>query len=332
MEIRNITEDDLDLIVDLYKASKTKDELRWVYSDPENRSNMNAYVAFDDSKQLVGVVGYVLSEYCWHGNKYKGVISMTWMVTPKYRGLLGIQLLKKALIQGDFSFTLQGSEEAQKLYKAFNLNFIGYTYTYFKLLKPIAYCQSWKKPLPRRVFYMLRLLPTYFKNLTINYNEGISILQTDQFPKYTESDNYLRKTITKGYFNWLLDCPVNETYGFHILKEETIIGIAVCYIHTGNKQHKRGRIIHISTMEKENYYLIIIEKLKNFLYSKQCNSVTIVANPPIYRNALIRHGFIGIRSKRKPYYINNRKANIPRDALENWNIQYTEGDKLYRTI
>ncbi|MBN1952327.1 MAG: hypothetical protein JW801_14095 [Bacteroidales bacterium] len=334
VSIRRTQVRDLQQIENLYEHSKVSEELRWVFSNPENPDELNSWVAFDEVGNLAGVVGYAISGYTYLGTTWKGVISMSWMVAPKYRGLLGIQLLKKALGQADFSFTLAGSLEARSLYHAFKLNYIRDANTYFKLFRPYAYMKSWQgRSLPRRIFYMARLYQTFLAGIPSLKESALQLVPSGIFPEYSESDSCFRKEMTAGYYKWLLDCPLHETQGFHILRGETVRGVAVCYIRKTSGNTSRARIVHVSTLDDFNEYKSVIGQLSRFLIDRGCSSVSILANQSDFRKSLKKLGFVKLRTKKKPYFINDRNKILPSQAiLSEWNIQYSEGDKAYRDI
>ena len=81
---------------------KDINELEWLFTDPHQKNSMLGYIARSPAKEPAGVIGYSINQYQFDGKKVKGVIPVSWMVSPSHRGLLGIQLLKKVMNEGDF--------------------------------------------------------------------------------------------------------------------------------------------------------------------------------------------------------------------------------------
>ena len=99
-------------------------------------------IARTEDRKLAGVIGYALNTYKTGSLELTGVIPLSWMISPSHRGILGIQLLKKVLKEGDFGFAIQGSEVAQQSYKAVRLKYIGEAHIYTKVLRPLAHIRS----------------------------------------------------------------------------------------------------------------------------------------------------------------------------------------------
>lgn len=121
---------------------KDTKELEWLFKDPHQKNGMLGYIARTPGQEPAGVVGYSLNQYKFGSRELKGVIPVSWMVSPAHRGLLGIQLLKKVMNEGDFGFAIQGSTVAQQAYKAVRMRYIDSANVYTKVLRPFAYIRS----------------------------------------------------------------------------------------------------------------------------------------------------------------------------------------------
>jgi len=105
---RELRIDDLQQIIELYRniyvdnEEKAKDyeELRWLFSDPENPDKLNGFIAIDDKENVAGVIGYVINTYKYKEKEFTGVIPMSWMISPESRGIMGIQEKKNKIRKG----------------------------------------------------------------------------------------------------------------------------------------------------------------------------------------------------------------------------------------
>ena len=61
--IRKLEVADIEKVASLYNYRKTVEELKWLFTDPDDINNFNAFVAINEQDKLIGVIGYSLSVY-----------------------------------------------------------------------------------------------------------------------------------------------------------------------------------------------------------------------------------------------------------------------------
>jgi len=335
---RELQTDDLNQIIELYERIYTNDEekvkdyqeLKWLFSDPNNPAKFNGFIAIDDKNNIAGVIGYVINTYKYKENEFTGVIPMSWMILPENRGILGIQLLLKIIKLADFGFAIEGSETAKQSYKAAKLKYICKANVYTKVLKPFTYYKSLNQQL------ILRAVKSayYFgfrrriKNNLIRLNE-----YKDPPPASPASPDNLINIETRERINWLLSCPLVETYAFTLEINNEEKGTCICYIQEKKDKIRRGRIVHISYIGTDiQVYREIIVRLERFLAGKGCCSVSVLALNPAFRKAVKACGYRTISKAARAVYVRDENISSHSIPFENWHITYYESDKAYRSI
>lgn len=339
-EIRDISHSDFPAIHELYKEiypnhpRKVKPliELVWLFTDPDDKNKLNGYVAFDENNKLVGVIGYVVSKYTIDNTTVSGVISRSWMVSPKYRGILGLQLLLKVIKLADFAFTIQGSVMAQSSYKAVKLKHIFDAHVYYKVFNPIKFfLSSEKKSIKEslRGLYYYSFFPslrTVSKNLTLVENDK-------ELPVLGKNHEQFSIVESHNRINWLMQCPMLDSFSYTIYDKNEAIGIALCYLRRISKKLSRARIVYISYLGQDtSRWIQIIGLLEKSLREKGCCSLSVFASNSIFVSSLEKLGYRTSQRSRRSVYIrddNNVLQGIP---LNEWYLTYYEGDKGYRDI
>ncbi|NJM16830.1 MAG: hypothetical protein HC896_16970 [Bacteroidales bacterium] len=95
-KIRKATPEDINGISALYHGRKSLEEIKWLYDHPGEEDGFSSFVA-ENEGEIVGVVGYVLSNYSFNDKTFVGISHISWMVSQKARGMVGVQLLMNAL-------------------------------------------------------------------------------------------------------------------------------------------------------------------------------------------------------------------------------------------
>ena len=334
--IRKLEEADIEKVASLYKYRKTVDELKWLFTDPEDSTNFNAFVAINEQDELIGVIGYSLSVYTDGNLGISGVIPMSWKIADDYKGFAGVQLFKKVLSLGEFGIAIGGSDTAQKLYPLFKYKFLSNSYEYHKLLHPKNALLSLKRKTPIKTLGMVGyLLPTYLKTTVPNpITKDIELLpyNGDDFMDEPNYKDVFRKKITKNYIDWLLRCPKLKSYAFKIYHGKKYLGICVLYVQKIN-HFNRGRIVHLPFLGINNeLWLAVIDHCIRFFRAEQCCLVTGLAHHPLNRSAYTNSGFMTQRNHGKPVFIKESMNALETFNLSNWYLQYSEGDKAYRDL
>lgn len=333
-KIRVIQDDDFASVAKLFDNTKSVEELKWLFTNPENLSSYNAFVAIDNKDQIIGVIGYVVSYYIQDQLKIKGVFPMSWKIKSGYKGFAGVLLMKKALEMGDFAFTTGGTRTALTLFPIFKFKHINNGYKYYKVFNIWRFFRSTDEGLLSKSFKTLWLFPSIFK-----YIPKSSIYKDVNLIKYSKSDADIQeafndkgfhKQIDKNYIHWLQRCPIHECFTFVINKGDQPIGICVFYIRQAGSE-KRGRIVYLSYLGVDKkLWNSVLYKIFAFFKRHKCNSISTLATTEdwIFGYSKGMSKFI----KPRPIYIKDSKLALKEIDLQNWNIQYTEGDTAYLNI
>lgn len=332
--IRRIEDKDFKEVSALYNNRKSVEELKWLFTDPENTDIYNAFVAIKDQNIVIGAIGFSSSIYTQGKIELVGTIFMSWIVASDYKGFAGISLLKKTSELGDFAIAIAGSKKGQSFYPMLKYKYISNSDIYYKILNIKDYYNTIKnKKLSKKLGLIGLLLPSFFlssskKNI---YKDVNLIPYKNNFIEAKENDFVFKKKITKNYINWLLDCPNLKTYAFNIKKGNNHLGVCVLYIQRNNNINK-GRIIHLPFLgEDKKLWVSVIEKCLLFFKEEGCSLVTGLAYHEMSYVGFKNTGFI-IKKHDKPIYIKDLNNLLSPINLNNWHIQYSEGDKGYRGI
>lgn len=259
---------------------------------------------------------------------------MSWMVSAEYRGLAGIQLLKKALNLGEFGFAVTSSETAQKIIPIAKYKYYTSVRVYQKILWPFPIQTGALKFLGSFFTAVVGVTFSFFtgnkKDISIKATD-ISGLRPELF--YQANTPEFSDIITLNKINWLLHCPVvSRTCCFQIMNKGKAIGYMVCYISTTRKGIKKGRLIHISYLgDDKSLWRQAVRALESFLRQEKCCVLTVMANNHTFLRSL--HELLFHRtSKTYLVYFDDRLTDIPDSVISDWNLTYAVSDKGYRGI
>jgi hypothetical protein len=329
-KIRQIAEEDFPEVSGLFNHNKSIEELKWLFRDPNNPGNYNAFVALDKSGRLVGIIGYVISIYKQNEKEIKGVIPMSWKILSDYKGFAGVMLMKKVLEKGDFGFTTGGTDKAHSLFPLFKLDYLKSGTKYFKIFNIWNFFNSIEGNFVKRLLKTVLLLPAYFKIIKKkNIYEDLKLVEydPDMFVPDLLLDNDFHKPINKEYLSWLLQCPILKTYAFYIIKGQKNFGVCVFYIKEV-KGTRRGRIVYLPFLGKDmKLWRSVLYKSFEFFNSQKCCSITSIATNSTLHAGYETGMFKFIKSR--PIYLKDTKLKLEDIDIQNWNIQYTEGDSAF---
>ena len=332
--IRKIEVSDFEKVSALYENKKSVEELKWLFTDPDNKKIYNAFVVVNESEELLGVIGYCISIYSDDKNFIKGVIPMSWKIADQYKGFAGVQLLKKVLSLAEFGIAIQGSETAKQLYPLFKYRFLSTGFEYYKILNLKNVFLSLKRTTPIKTFGMLAyLLPTLLNQPSKNqYSKYITFIpyKRELFIDGPEYMGIFRKRINSNYIDWLLGCPKVKTYGFSIQFKDKCLGTCVLYIQkTGN--FYKGRIVHLPFLGyDQNLWVAVIDQCIEFFKKKNCCLITGFAHNKINKSIFLESGFLTWKNFGRDVFVKDTMNKLSAYDLENWYLQYSEGDKAYR--
>ena len=316
--IQRTTKDDIGAIEELYSHSKNNLELSWLLPDPLAHHPFRSFVAVLDNK-IVGHIGYVVSIFKYNESEFKGVHPQAWIVFPEYRGHgIGSKLIYKILDTGDFSYLIGGSKATQRIFP-----FLGFKLKFFVL--------------------------EYVKPLESTYDTQSSNKDTISLEEYSKKEaiqiqypNAVFVNVQEGsHIQWLLDCPLCNTYAFSIKQDGKPLGIAICYTGKNNDDILTGRIVHLSYLGDDLYlWQNTLFEIEKFFMEKGCLIITALASHPTYINTLIDNGYSqrssypvsAFNENGRPFFLRDpqkKLLNIP-DKSFHWT--FFEGDMGYRNF
>lgn len=332
--IRKLVDTDLPEVEKLFTGKKVLSELRWLFSDPDNESEINAYVAVIDGK-IAGVLGYSFTDFALNGKLLKGIIPMSWMVAEEHRGLAGIQLLKEVLKQGEFGFAITLSKTAIQVFPIAKLKLRTHAAVYQKILWPY----SIKSGIKKYIFSVFGFVYGKICGLFSRRDNDLKFKSLSDTEIILEHGEVLKRTpgfsnyVTLNKIRWLLRCPViDKKRCFQIKIKDTVIGYVVCYIKKNKRGVTRGRIIHISYLgEETGIWKQVINGTEKLLRKEGCRIVTVLAKNKTLVEAIRESGY-SATSKNFGIYFNDKLTDIPESAIDSWNLTFAISDKGYRGI
>jgi hypothetical protein len=320
MMIRRTTRDDIHDIVELYAHTKNSVELSWLLPDPLEQNPFRSFVAVSENN-VVGHIGYVVSKFRYNGLEFSGVHPQAWIVSPEYRKHgIGLKLMMKVLDMGDFGYLIGGSKATMRIFPSLGFTLKYYIHEYVKSLKP-----SPASPSSRTKKNMISL---------VAYNKKAPV-------KNRFLNDVFINTQERNHINWLLDCPLCNTYAFSISQNDEQRGIVICYIGKNGNDILTGRIVHLSYLgdEPDSWQSTIFE-IEQFLMRKGCSVATALASHPTYINTLIDMGYsqrssypvAAFNENGRPFFLRDPQKNLPEISDESFHWTFLEGDMGYRNL
>jgi hypothetical protein len=332
-QIRQTTIDDIPHISALYKSRKIEDELKWVFTNPYNTELLNSFVAIDDNGKIFGAIGYSTSTYKIGEKEFSGTVPMSWIIHPDHKGFAGIQLFKKAIEMSEVGITIGGSQAAKNIYPVFKLKYVGDINSYIKVLKPLKYFFSLNTDFIHKCGNLLLTIPSFLSFKKADTQDILLKPYSSSTESETNKTEVLQKQITDPYIQWLLNCPVVEAFAFHVYYKNQFMGNVVCYKSKENKNINGGRIVYLPYLGNDiKIWQSVIYSLEKFLKSQGCVSISGLGFHSETKKAFESLGYVDFIRKRKPFYVKDNKNLLEGINLLDWHLQYTEGDKAYRSI
>ncbi len=333
--VRRIKEDDFEAVSALYNGRKSIEELKWLYTNPNNSKMYNAFIAVNKNNEIIGEIAYSLSTYVQGDQIVKGAIPFNWKIIDNYKGLAGILLFKKVLSLGDFSFAIGGTNKAFSLFPLFKFKESFRIHQFYKILDLYEFSKSFKRKSKRKTLGMIGyLLPSFFYKSHRNLYPDVEFLKYTglNFIKEQNLNKTFKKEISKNYVDWLLACPVVQSYAYLIKKGNINYGICVLYI-AKTKKYKRGRIVHLPFLGNDKrLWNTVISQCTHIFRKEKCSFITAQSYNQFVTSGYLDTGFIKIDKHNHPLFIKDPKNKLKSINLEDWHLQYSEGDKFYRGL
>jgi len=333
--IRRIKNGDFNDVSNLFEIKKSVEELKWLFTNPDDPNKFNAFVAIDNNK-IIGVIGYILSTYTEGNRKMQGVTPISWKLDSTYKGIAGVSLFKKVSALRDVGIAIGGTDIAQTLYPMFKYRSIVHSENYYKILNIFDYYKVLnRKTLLKKIGMFGYLLPSSFRKISVKLrHKNINLIPYDysNFISEKEYKNILKKRITKNYIDWLIDCPYLKTFAFIVKNGDDKLGVCVLYIQKFENCYK-GRIVHLPFLGfDKNLWLEVINKCLMFFKNEKCCFVSVLAKTELYRVGLSNSGFKKINKHKLPFYIKDRSHTMEHFDVGNWHLQFSEGDIAFRDL
>lgn len=330
--IRPTTTADLPAIEALYGGRKVGPELAWLFTNPDNISELNSFVA-TEGDVVVGVVGYAPAPYTLKGQSIQGITPMSWKIADGYKGFAGVQLLKKVYSLGGFGLAIGGSKAAKDMYPLYKLKYQTEVRTFIKIFNPLKHFLSLQNSLPRKAANTLLLFKSWLK-YTPKGGQTIRLQKIDaETYMPSQNEDVFQKAISPAYLRWLLACPTANTAAYSIANEGKSIGLAVIYYQAFGMGIKRGRIVYLSHLgDNQSVWQATIRQLHHQLKKAGCGSVSAIGLNPQVCKAFDMAGYTHFKRKDKALYLKDKDKYLEGITIADWHIQYTEGDKAYRSI
>ncbi len=334
--LRDTTENDIEPVRMLYSGKISGDELRWALLYPLRDRTSRSFVAIAEDK-IIGHVGFAASEYGYGRSTFMGVHPIFWIVDPDYRGKgVGVQLMKKALGYGDFSFIIGGEPRTRTLYPRFNLNFRFHIKEYCKLLDPRRYMRTMSDSFSKKMLKTIFLAAGALKNRRPAICAGD--IKLDAYDREIgvqgrRHGSIVHNTENRGCVNWLLDCPsIIEAHAFTIKCRDDPIGIVICYIDRKNNVFT-GRIVHISYLgDNADVWASVLNKVEDFFRKKGCAVISTLASHPDHVAALGSVGYVSTNRKGRPFFLADTNNAFRSASDTDWHLTFAEGDMGYRGV
>ena len=318
--IRRTTKYDIGAIEELYSHTKNDTELRWLLPDPLTPDPFRSFVAVLDNK-IVGHIGYVVSKFKYNKSEFKGVHPQAWIVSPEYRRHgIGLKLIHKVLELGDFSYLIGGSKATMRIFPFLGFNLKFFVLEYIKLLEPL-YSTRTSEPDKNTIS-----LEEYSQKEAVQIQSSKSVFVNAQ---------------EASHIQWLLDCPLCDTYAFSVKKDGKQLGIAVCYTGKNRDDILTGRIVHLSYLgDNIHLWQNTLFEIEQFFINKGCLIVTTLASHPIYLNVLIDNGYSqrpsypvpAFNENGRPFFLRDPQNNLQDISDESFHWTFFEGDMGYRNL
>lgn len=333
MIIRQTTHEDLDIISALYNYRKSREELRWVFTNPETGS-LDSVVAVDNNNTITGVIGYEVATYQIDERSFTGVMPMSWMVDKNSPGLTGINLFRHVTRQSTLLRAIGGSDDAKGIYPVFKLTRCGELNYYYKMFRPVGYFRSLESSLVKRAGNMILNLPGFISPTRCDTRDLEMIPYSDNLlPAESPSvPGIVSRKLTSSYFNWILRCPLHDSWVFHIIYNGRYMGEIILFRANLNGIF-RGRLVHISHLGYDpDPWIKVISWAERFMMEKKCVSLNAAGHTPVIKAVLRMMNYFKNTHHTKPVYIRQSDPIVSESEIAGWHIQFTESDKSYRNI
>lgn len=323
--IRPTTEADLENIARLWlPRQRDPQTFKWLLSSGGEEPRSYVAVAGD---QIVGHIGYVMSDYRYKGKTYKGVFTIEWKVDEGDGKKAALSLYSKVMKLGDFTFVIGGTDVVAKIYPHLKFNVPLHVSRYLKVTRPLQYFKAlnnnFLKKLPKTAYYSRNL----FVPKLPSRNGDIELAAYEGNHPDIPADAAVVNESKDGHLQWLMRAPNMAAYPFTIRRKGRAIGTALCYVQNSGGI-VTGRIVHVSYLgEEAGLWNHVVNLLDNFLVGKGCCVITAMASHPRFDKALRDNGHIFLR--KSPFWLRDTQKHFT-DAA--WHLTYLEGDLAYRHV
>jgi hypothetical protein len=327
---------DIDNIVSLANAvfpesEYSRQEIEWLLSSP-GENTYNSFVAYEDNT-IVGHIGYVISNYILNGKNITSSHPVLWVVSPRLRGITGIQLLMKIFKLADFSIAISGSLQAREVFSKIGFKHKTNMQSYHKVINTLDYIKCIKGGLRSKTVNRLRTIKNSLfdpKNKT-DHNEI-------QFEKSNNNTNFksafsvydgkdiLINTPSAEMRNWYSKAPKVKYEILPVKYKESSLPPVMIYYNTRPNGAKTAIIAEFPNFgDDTDGWKKFISKTEAYLTQKGICAYSISGTSEKFSKAMEKMHF---NRSTKPVWIRDKKNCIP-NSIE-LHLTAIEGDVAYR--
>ena len=297
--LRATTEADLPAISELtevvFGRQRSLETLRWLLLSAQPGLDLQSEVAINDADgRIVGHVGVLKCLYQWGEHIAVGTHPMLWMLHPRARGRIGVQIGRAATQSGDFSLVVGGTP----------------------ISKPI---------MERRRFVQSATTTEVRLPTSAGSGGGLELKPFEPAPtRLLPTAGPVVSLPSPARLKWLAACPTLETRLFSLFRDGRNLGPVLLYVNRRGEQPS-GRIVHLPWADGawgEAVQIALAE-----LADAGCESASILTTNDEQLETVQALG--GEPFYERVIYFRNQSG-LP-DA-SGWHLSYLEGDMAYRRV
>lgn len=300
--LRATTEDDLPAISELTEAvfhrRRSVEVLRWLLLSAQPGLDLQSEVAVNDADgRIVGHVGALKALYQWGEHIAVGAHPMLWMLHPRARGRIGVQLGRSGTQSGDFSLVVGGTPNS----------------------KPI---------MERRRFVHSATTTELRLGTAVGQAGGAGSLELRPFEpaptRLLPAAGPVVSLVTPARLKWLAACPTLEAHLFSVFEDDVNLGPMLLYVNRRGDEPS-GRIVHLPWADGRwgSYVRLALAELAK----AGCRTASILTTSNEQLETVVELG--GEPFYERIIYFRNQSG-LP--EASGWHLSYLEGDLAYRRV
>jgi hypothetical protein len=335
--IRQTEDFDIDNIVSLAngvfpESEYTRQEVEWLLGSPgENR--YNSFVAYEDNT-IVGHIGYIISNYILNGKYLTSSHPVLWVVSPRLRGITGIQLLMKIFKVADLNIAISGSLQAREVFSKIGFSHKADMHSFHKVTNIFNYLRCIKGGLRSKTINCLKAIKNSLfdkKNKTDNTEIQFEKADNNTYFKsaFTIYDNkdILINTPSAEMRNWYSKATTVKQETIMVKYKEKLLPPVMIYYKTRPNGARTAIVAEFPHFDNDTEgWKKFISKTEAYLTRQGICAYSILSTSEKFTQAMEKMHFT---HSTKPVWIRDKKNCIP-DSTE-LHLTALEGDVAYRS-